>query len=144
MVAHISVASSKHKVELDSNAETHVVGDNWLVIYELNRPVNIYCYDPKNNCRSDKTVDAVVAYQVPQSGQKYILMIGQAIHINGLENHLLCLMQFHLNGVHISEVARFLAESLSVTTHAIQLEDLFNAAHPLMTQLSSVNSYFDV
>ena len=73
-------------------------------------------------------------------------MKNQAIHINGLENHLLCLMQFHLNGLHISEVSKFSTESPSVTTHALELTDLFNAVHPLIIplQLSQAISYFDV
>ena len=55
-------------------------------------------------------------------------------------------MQCHLNGVHISEVPKFLAESPSVTTHAIELTDPFDAAHILIIplQLSIVIRYFDV
>ena len=55
-------------------------------------------------------------------------------------------MKCHLNGVHISEVNKFLSESACVTTYAIELIDSFDAAHPLiiMLQLSSVTSYFDV
>ena len=73
-------------------------------------------------------------------------MINQAICIDGLNNHLLYLMQCCLNGVHISEVPIFLAESPSVTTHAIELTDLFDAAHPIIIsfQLSGVTSFFDV
>ena len=69
-----------------------------------------------------------------------------AICINGLEIHLLCLMQFCLNGMHISEVPTFLAESPSVTSHLIMLTGPFNTAHQqnILHQLSSVNSYFDV
>ena len=48
-----------------------------------------------------KTVDAAVDYQDPQSGQKFILVINQAICVNGLDNHLLCPMQCCLNGVHV-------------------------------------------
>ena len=73
-------------------------------------------------------------------------MINKAICINGLVNHLLCLMQCHLNGVHISEVPKFLAENLSKNTYAIELADLFDTAHLLiiLLQLSRVTSYFDV
>ena len=80
MVAHASVASSKPKAELDLNADTCVVGDNCLDIHDHNRPVNVY--------RSLKAVDATVGYQGPQSGQKFILMMNQAICINGCKNHL--------------------------------------------------------
>ena len=66
--------------------------------------------------------------------------------INGLDNHLLYPMQCHLNGVHISEIPKFLAESPCVTTHAIELINLFDATHPLiiLLPLSSVTSYFGV
>ena len=47
IVAHASVVSSKPKIEFDSHADTCVVGDNCLVIHDLNRPINVYSYDPK-------------------------------------------------------------------------------------------------
>ena len=58
--------------------------------------------------------------------------MNQAIQINGLENHLLHPMQCHLNGVNISEVPKFLADSPSETTYAIQVINTFNAAHTLI------------
>ena len=64
-VAHASVASSKPKAELDSHADTCVVDDNGLVIHDHNRPVNIYSYDPKDDHRSAKTIDAIVGYHDP-------------------------------------------------------------------------------
>ena len=80
---------------------------------------NIYSYDPMI-ATEVLTVDATVGYQNPQSEQKFILMIYQKIHINGLEGHLLCPMLCCLNGVHISVVSIFLADSPSVTTQALQ------------------------
>ena len=145
-MAHASVASSKPKVELDSHADICVVGDNCLVIHDHNWPVNVYSYDPKDGHRSAKTVDATVGYQDPQSGQVFILMINQAIFIDGLDNYLLCPMQCHLNGVHIREIPKFLAESPSETTHAVELSNPFEAAHLLIIplQLSGAISYFYV
>ena len=100
----------------------------------------------QNGHRSAKTVDAIVGYQDSQSGQKFILMMNQAICIDGLVNHLLCPMQCHLNSVQISEVPKILTENSNKTTHAIELVDTFDAAHPLiiLLQLSGVTSYFDV
>ena len=118
MVAHAWVPSSKPKVELDSHADTCVFGDKHLVIHDQNRPANVYNYDPKDGHTSAKTVDSMVGYQDLQSGQKFILMINQAVCIKGLDNHRLCPMQCCLNDVHISEVFKFLAESPSVTAHA--------------------------
>ena len=92
--------------------------------------LNVNSYNPKNGHRSAKTVDFSVDYQDPHSGQKLILMINQALCIYGLDNHLLCFMQCHLNGVHISEVPKFLAKSQSETTYAIDLVIPLDAAHP--------------
>ena len=71
-------------------------------------------------------------------------MINQALHFEGLANHLLCLMQYQLNGVDISEVPNLLAESPSETTDATEIVNPFNAAHMLIIlhQLSGVTSYF--
>ena len=129
-MAYASVASIKPKVELDSHVDTIVVGDNSWVIHDHNRPVNVYSYNPRDGNRSAKTGDDTVGYQDLQSGQ-----INQAICIDGLENYLLCSMQFHFNGVHISEVPKFLVESPSETTLAIELTDPFDAAHPLIILL---------
>ena len=51
-----------------------------------------------------------------------------------------------MNGVQISEVPKFLTETLSEITHAIKLVNPFDAIHPLIIplQLSGVTSYFDV
>ena len=62
MVAHASIASSKPKLELDSHADTCVVGDSCSVIHDHTRLVNVYSYDPKEDHRSAKTVDATVGY----------------------------------------------------------------------------------
>ena len=131
MVAHGSVANRKPKAELDSHADTCVVDDDCAVIHYHDRLVNIY---------------TKVGYQNKQCGQKYFFMIHQAIQTSSLGNHLLCPMHCHLNSVYISEVPKFLADTPSVTTHAIHLADLFNPILPLIIspELSSVTSYFDV
>ena len=72
--------------------------------------------------------------QHPKSGQKFILITNQDIHMHGLENLLLFLMQ-HLKGVHVSEVTKFLAESSCVTSYAIQIAHPFDGAHPLINPL---------
>ena len=66
-MAHASVASSKPKVELDSHADTCAVGDNYSVIHDNDRPVNVYSYNPKAGHRSAKIVNAAVSYQDPQA-----------------------------------------------------------------------------
>ena len=146
LVAHALVASSNPRVELDSHSDMCVFANNCLVIHDHNKPVNVYSCDPKDCNKSVKMVNATVVYQEPKSGQKFILVINEAINIDGLVNHVLCPMQLWLNGVYINEVPKFLAESPSETTHAREFSDPFHAAHPLviLLRLSCVSSYFDV
>ena len=99
-----------------------------LVIHDYNKLVSVYSHYPKDGHK--------IGYQDPQSWQKFILMINQAIHIDGLDNHLLCPMQCQLSGEHISEGSNFLADSPSQTTHDIELVDPFDAAQPLIIQFS--------
>ena len=55
-------------------------------------------------------------------------------------------MQCCLNGVQINEVPKFLTETPSETTHAIQLVNPFDATYPLIIplKLSGATSYFIV
>ena len=76
----------------------------------------------KDGHRSAKTVNDAVGYQDPQSCQRFILMINQALHIDGLVNHLLCPIQCCLSGVQINEFFKFFAENQNETTHAIEFD----------------------
>ena len=57
-------------------------------------------------------------------------------------------MQCRLNGVHISELPKFLMEDPDKSTHSLQVLDPFNDASPLFIPLalalSGVTSYFPV
>ena len=72
-------------------------------------------------------------------------MINQAMCTDSLDNHLLFPMKCHLIGVHI-KVAPKSQLSPSVTTHAIEFVNPFDAAHLLiiLLQLSVVTSFFHV
>ena len=82
MVTHVPVASSKPKVELDSHADTSVIGDKCLVSHDHYRPVNVYSHGPKDGHKGAKTVDGTVGSQDPKSGQRFILVINQAIYLH--------------------------------------------------------------
>ena len=91
-------------------------------------------------------VNTSVAYTKPETCCVVILLINQAIEKKGLDHHLLCSMQCHINGVVINGVPNFLAPAASETMHAIQLENLFDATHAIIIplKLNRVTSYFEV
>ena len=80
-------------MELDSHANTCVVGDHGVIIHDHNRIVNVYRYDTKAGSKCFYIVNAIVAYTEPETGQVVILLINQAIEVKGLDCHLLCMMQ---------------------------------------------------
>ena len=75
------------------------------------------------------------AYTESGIGQVVIFLINQTIEMEELYHHLLCPMLHCLNGVLINEVPKFLAPISSETTHAKQLENPFDATHPIIIPL---------
>jgi hypothetical protein len=110
-------------LELDSHANTCVLGCDALIILDYNRPVSIVSYDESLGSKTYQTVSGVVAYDDPQTGRKLHLIINQAIHIPHLDHHLLCPMQCRLNDVIINNLPKFLATDPTDQTHALTLTD---------------------
>ena len=108
--------------------------------------MNVDGYDPKVGSKHVCIVNTTVAYTEPETGQVVILLLNQAIEIKGLDHHLLCPMQYHVNGVLIKEVPKFLVPVPSETTYATQMENPFDATHPIIipSKLNGVISYFEV
>ena len=133
--AHNRFLVIKTKIELDSHADTCVVGDHCLVVHDHHRPVNVFGYNPKVASMHAFIVHATIAYTEPKTGQVVILSINQGIVMKGLHHHLLCSMQCWINDVWINEVPKFLAPILSKTMYGIQLENPFDAPHPIISPL---------
>ena len=79
-----AASSSEHgdtRMECDSHADTSVVGSNCLIIHDYERPVRVFGYDPNDGAKDYRTVTAAVAYDHPQTGQVYMLVINQAIEV---------------------------------------------------------------
>ena len=93
------------KVELDSHADTCVVGRNVLIENEHTRVVTVSGFDPSQPARSAKIVDCAVKYICPGTGEIILLAINQALHIPELEHVLLCPMQCRVNGAsHFAQI----------------------------------------
>ncbi len=56
-------------LELDSHANTCVLGHDALIILDYNRPVSIEGYDESLGSKTYRTVSGVVAYDDPQTGR---------------------------------------------------------------------------
>jgi hypothetical protein len=62
-------------LELDSHADTCVLGRGALIILDYNRPVSVVCYDESLRSKTYQTMSGVVAYDDPQTGRMLHLII---------------------------------------------------------------------
>ena len=123
VVSTIDVNISESSLEADSHADTCCLGKFALIIYDYNRPVTVYGYDPAQGSKTFRTVSGVLGYTHPQTGKVYHLVIHQAIEIPHLEHNLLCPMQCRINDVVVNETPKFLCRSPTVEDHAVIVPD---------------------
>ncbi len=133
-------------LELDSHADTCVLGRDALNILDYNKPVSVVGYDESLGSETYQTVSGVVAYDDPQTGRTLRLIINQAIHIPHLDHHLLCPMQCLVNDVTVNDLPKFLAADPADQTHALTLTDPDNPLQPVILPLTlrGVTSLFNV
>jgi hypothetical protein len=122
-------------LELDSHADTCVLGRGALIILDYDRPVSIVGYDESLGSKTYQTLSGVVAYDDPQTGRMLHLIINQAIHIPHLDHHLLCPMQCCVNVVIVGNLPKFLAADPTDQTHALTLTDHNNPLQPVILPL---------
>ncbi len=110
-------------LELDSHADTCVLGCDALILLDYNRPVFVEGYDPSLGTKTYVTVSGVLAYDDPVTVEVFHLVINQAIHIPHLDYHLLCPMQCRVNDVVVDNTPKFLASDPTDNTHALTIRD---------------------
>jgi hypothetical protein len=121
-------------LELDSHADTCVLGRDALIILDYQRPVNVVGYDESLGTKTYATVSGVVAYDDPRTGRTLHLV--QAIHIPHLDHHLLCPMQCRVNDVIVNDLPKFLASDPTDQTHALAIKDPDNPLQPVTLPLN--------
>ena len=57
-------------LELDSHADTCVLGRDALIILDFQRPVSVQGYDKALGCKTYKTVSGVVSYVDPRTASE--------------------------------------------------------------------------
>ena len=96
MIAAIRIIANVHvndtlagRTDLDSHADQCIVGSNCLVTHNYKQPVSIQGYDPDGSTTDSlRTISAVLAYNLPDTGETLILVVHQAIHLPHLPHNL--------------------------------------------------------
>ena len=137
----------EQRTELDSHADTSVVGKELaLLIHDYDTPVCVHGYTEEvahsSNCR---IISAVIAYDHPETGDVYMLVIHQAILIPEMENNLLCPMQLHDHGLAVNDKPKYMALNPTEGHHAITICGAVvgdEEALQIPLELHGVTSYF--
>jgi hypothetical protein len=109
-------------LELDSHADTTVLGAGALIIQSYDRPVEVVGYDPQQGSQMFETVSGILTFDHLRDGQVYHLVFHHAIHMPQLDHHLLCPMQCHVNDVTVNDVPKFLT-CFPTNTHALVVQN---------------------
>jgi hypothetical protein len=122
-------------LELDSHANTCVLGRDAFIILDHNRPVSIVGYDESLGTKTYQTVSGIVAYDDPQTGRTLYLIINQDIHLPHLDHHLLCPMQCCVNDMTVNNLPKFLAADPTDQMHALTWTNPDNPLQPVIRPL---------
>eukprot|EP00934_Nitzschia_sp_Nitz4_P001810 Nitzschia sp. Nitz4//scaffold191_size41780//52//5493//NITZ4_007461-RA/size41780-processed-gene-0.69-mRNA-1//1//CDS//3329540163//1810//frame0 len=142
-LSHIHTSKEESCTELDTHADSCIVGRNALVVADHGRPVSVTSYDSKAGQKTYRTVDAAIGYDDPTTGETKIVLINQAIHIPHLSHNLINPMQARLNDVIVRDVPKFLVENPDEETHAITFpETKTSQRYTISLSLRGVTSYF--
>ena len=134
------------RAELDSHADTCVVGRHALVVHEHDKVVMVSGFDPSQPARRAKVVDAAIKYTQRDTGDHVILMVNQAILVPEMDHCLLCPMQCRINGVEINDVPKFLSPNPTTSSHSILIADPTDKVHPytIPLRLEGVVSFLSI
>jgi hypothetical protein len=113
----------ENTLELDSHADTCVLGRDALILLDYDKPDIVKGYDPSLITKTYATISGALTYDDPVTGKVYHLVINQAIHIPYLDHHLLCPMQCQVNDVIVDNTPMYLTSDPTDHTHALTIRD---------------------
>jgi len=122
-------------LELDSHADTCVLGRNALVILDYQKIVHVTGFNPLLGTVPYRLVSGVVGYFHPHTHRRYHLVIHQAIHVPTLEYNLLNPNQLRVNGVTLNHVPKFLLTNPSEDDRTLIVADPENVSVTLSLPL---------
>jgi hypothetical protein len=133
-------------LELDSHADTTVLGAGALIVQSYDQPVEVVGYDPQQGLQTFEMVSGVLACDHSRDGQVYHLVFHQAIHMPQLDHHLLCPMQCWINDMTVNNVPQFLTHFPTDNMHALIVQNPDNDSTTLTfpLHLQGVTLYLPV
>ncbi len=134
---------TEHPTNLDSHANTCVVGEHVLIDHVLDKKVNVTGFDPSQGKVKDLDLaSAALACHCPTTGEVNVLMAHQSVHVPTMENDLLCPMQMRMNDVELHECPKCMEDKPSDMSHSLRLTNEHGEALCTPFTLRGVTSTF--
>ena len=130
IMSHLRVSSAssdgrKGNIELDSHADSPVVGKGAMEVRDTGRRVLVGGFsDALGKPLRCRVIDALLAYDDEYSNETYLLMIRNAISVPEMDHHLLPPFMMRLAGISVDECPKFLAKNPSAENHSIYFPEL--------------------
>ncbi|CAJ1952671.1 unnamed protein product [Cylindrotheca closterium] len=109
--------------ELDSHANMIVVGSNCFVLSDTGRTASVNPYNPEYAAKSIPIVDASLLYEDQVTGQEYILVIRNALHVPSMTHNLIPPFILRENGIQVNDTPKIHLADPSSDDHAIKFDE---------------------
>ena len=97
-------SSQEGKLELDSHADSPVVGKGALEVRDCGRTVLVGGFsDELGQPMRVRVIDAVLLYEDETTGESYLLLIRNALSVPSMNHHLIPPFMMRLAGVQVDE-----------------------------------------
>ena len=119
-----SVETNETTTDLDSHADSPVVGDNAMILFHTNKTVRVSGFTKAlGDISKVPVVVAAVAYTDAITGITYLLVISNALYMKGMEGNLIPPFMIRLTGHEVDECPKFMCKQPTTKSHAITIGD---------------------
>ena len=138
-VAASSDENDNGRLELDSHADSPVLGKTAVIIRKTGRTISVKGFsDELGRALSVPVIDGAIAYDDEFSGETHILIVRNALHLPSMNNHLIPPFMMRLAGIRVNECAKFLAKEPNISHHSIYFPD---EQYRIPMHLAGITSY---
>ena len=117
IVAAIESGGYSSSLELDSHADSSVVGSEALIIRTHYITVRVNGFTPALRSKTMELVDKAIAYECEFTGKVMIMIIRNGLHIKEMKHNLLSSFIIRLAGLELNEQPKFMTRNPTNKNH---------------------------
>ena len=115
-----STEEESSAIELDSHANSPVVGKHAKILSHTGKQVNVSGFTDKlGSAIPVNVVDAALVYDCEYTGRSYLLIIRNALYVKDMDISLIPPFIMRLADIEIDECPKFLAKAPTVKNHSV-------------------------